>query len=41
MITRIPHERITKIGLYVNTGRKTMAAIQQETGCTYILNGGL
>lgn len=41
MITRIPHERITKIGLYVNTGRKTMTAIQQETGCTYILNGGL
>lgn len=41
MITLIPHERITKIGLYVNTGRKTMAAIQQETGCTYILNGGL
>lgn len=41
MITLIPHERITKIGLYVNTGRKTMTAIQEETGCTYILNGGL
>lgn len=41
MITLIPHERITKIDLYVNTGRKTMAAIRQETGCTYILNGGL
>lgn len=41
MITLIPRERVKKIGLYVNTGRKTMTAIQQETGCTYILNGGL
>lgn len=41
MIKLIPRERITKIGLYVNQDRKTMAAIQQETGCTYILNGGL
>lgn len=41
MIKLIPRERITKIGLYVNQGRKTMATIQQETGCTYILNGGL
>lgn len=41
MIAVIPKASIRKIGLYVNTGRKTMAAIQQETGCTYILNGGL
>ena len=41
MITLIPCERVKRVGLYVNTGRKTMAAIQQETGCTYALNGGL
>ncbi len=41
MITVIPKASIRKIGLYVNTGRKTMTTIQQETGCTYILNGGL
>lgn len=41
MIAVIPKASIRKIGLYVNTGRKTMAAIQQETGCTYIINGGL
>lgn len=41
MITVIPKASIRKIGLYVNTDRKTMAAIQKETGCTYILNGGL
>ena len=41
MIAVIPKASICKISLYVNTGRKTMAAIQQETGCTYILNGGL
>lgn len=41
MIAVIPKASIRKIGLYVNTGRKTMAVIQQETGCTYILNGGL
>lgn len=41
MITLIPRERVKKIDLYVNQDRKTMTAIQQETGCTYILNGGL
>lgn len=41
MYAIIPKNQIRRIALYVNAGRKTMAAIQQETGCTYILNGGL
>ena len=30
-----------KISIYVNTKRKTMSQIKNETGCTAIINGGL
>lgn len=39
--TVIPSNTIKKIAIYVNTDRKTMAQIKQETGCQYIINGGL
>jgi hypothetical protein len=31
----------TKISIYVNTQKKTMAQVKAETGCTHIINGGL
>lgn len=31
----------TKIQIYVNTARKTMAQVKAETGCTHIINGGI
>ena len=30
-----------RLAIYVNTARKTAAQIQQETGCTALINGGL
>lgn len=30
-----------KVAIYVNSGRKTTAQIQAETGCTALINGGL
>ena len=39
--TVIPSNTIKKIAIYVNTNRKTMSQIKQETGCQYIINGGL
>mgnify|MGYP003288455238 CR=1 FL=1 len=31
----------TRVSIYVNTDRKTLAEIKEETGCTAIINGGL
>ena len=31
----------TKIQIYVNTSKKTIAQVKSETGCDYIINGGL
>ena len=33
--------RPRKVGIYINTGYKTPAAIKKETGCDAIINGGL
>ena len=37
----IPLKDIQKIKIYLNTGRKSLAAIQKETGADYIINGTL
>ena len=37
----IPLKDIQKIQIYLNTGRKSMSAIQEETGADYIINGTL
>ena len=37
----IPLQDIQRIQIYLNTGRKSLAAIQKETGADYILNGTL
>lgn len=37
----IEQNRIQRIELYINEGRKTLAQIVSETGCDYAVNGGL
>jgi hypothetical protein len=37
----IPFSKITKIELYMNTSKLTLAAIKKKTGCSHIINGGL
>lgn len=37
----IPLQRIDRIRLYINTARKSLAAIRAETGAEYLLNGTL
>ena len=37
----IPLRRIDRIRLYINTARKSLAAIRAETGAEYLLNGTL
>ena len=37
----IPLKDIQKIKIYLNTGRKSLTAIQKETGADYIINGTL
>ena len=37
----IPLQRIDRIRLYINTARKSLAAIRAETGADYLLNGTL
>lgn len=37
----IPLRRIDRIRLYINTARKSLAAIRAETGADYLLNGTL
>lgn len=40
-IAEIPLETVERVQIYINAGRKTMAAIKAETGADYLLNGGL
>ena len=40
-IAEIPLSTIGRVQIYINTGRKTLAAIKAETGADYLLNGGL
>lgn len=37
----IPLSKVSKIQLYINTGKKSLAAIMAETGADYGMNGGL
>lgn len=37
----LPLQRIDRIRLYINTARKSLAAIRAETGADYLLNGTL
>ena len=37
----VPLKDIQKIKIYLNTGRKSLSAIQKETGADYIINGTL
>ena len=40
-IAALPLSKIRKLQVYVNTGRKTLAKVMEETGADYVLNGGL
>ena len=40
-IAALPLGKIRRLQVYVNTGRKTLAKVRQETGADYVLNGGL
>ena len=40
-IAALPLGKIRRLQVYVNTGRKTLAKVSQETGADYVLNGGL
>lgn len=37
----IAYIKPSKIKIYVNTQRKSMAQVKSETGCTHIINGGI
>ena len=39
--TAIPFTKISKIKIYVNSNRKTMAQIKRDLGCDYLINAGL
>lgn len=41
MICTIPKANIRKAGIYVNSGKMTMAQVKKALGCQYIINGGL
>ena len=41
MITLIPFDQISKIEIYVNSERKSLAQIKKETKANYIINGTL
>lgn len=38
-IEAIPLSNISRIELYMNTGKKSLAAIKKQKGCQYIMNG--
>ncbi|MDO4553354.1 MAG: N-acetylmuramoyl-L-alanine amidase [Bacillota bacterium] len=40
-IAKIPLTDIERVEIYVDTAKKGMAAVKQETGCTHIMNLGL
>lgn len=37
----IPFDKIAKIKIHVNSGRKSMAKIKRDLGCDYLINAGL
>ena len=41
MVTNISINKIDKIQLYINSGKKSVATIKKETGADYIINGTL
>lgn len=41
MVAIIPFDKIDKVQIYINTNKKSVASIKQETGADYILNGTL
>lgn len=40
-IAKIQRSKIQKLGIYINTGKRTLAQIKAETGADYICNGGI
>ena len=39
-VAAIPFDKISKIKIYVNSGRKSMAKIKRDLGCDYLINAG-
>lgn len=40
-VAKIQRSKIQKLQIYINTGRRSLAQIQAETGADYVLNGGV
>lgn len=40
-VAKVRRETISRLAIYINTGKKTLAQIKAETGADYICNGGL
>lgn len=40
-ISSVPLSSISKLQIYINSGKKKLSAIKKETGADYVLNGGL
>lgn len=40
-IATLPLSTIERVQIYINTGRKNLAAVKRETGADYVMNGGL
>lgn len=40
-ISSVPLSSISKLQIYINSGKKGLSAIKKETGADYVLNGGL
>lgn len=40
-ISSVPLSSISKLQIYINSGKKGLSAIKRETGADYVLNGGL
>ena len=40
-ISSVPLSSISKLQIYINSGKKGLSAIKKETGADYVMNGGL
>lgn len=40
-VTKVRRDAISRLAIYINTGKKTLAQIKGETGADYICNGGI
>lgn len=40
MLAKIPLAQIERAGIYVNTGKKSLAQVKKETGADYLINAG-